>query len=72
MSTAPVRRCPTPAKKAHATKAEAEKHAGALYRREGRAALVHAYQCPCGAWHVGGRKRPRTTARRKNRKGAWA
>lgn len=55
MTKAP--RCPTPWKIAHPTKAAAAKHVRSLYAREGRAALVHAYRCPCGAWHVGGPKR---------------
>lgn len=51
------RRCPTPNKVAHPNEAAARKHQGALYAKEGKAALVHAYKCKCGAWHVGGRRK---------------
>lgn len=62
------RRCRTPWKVAHPSKAAAEKHAGGLYAKEGKAALVRPYLCECGSWHVGGRKRaPRRGRRRVKR-----
>ena len=52
-----VSKCPTPTKIAHPSKAAAQRHAGSLYAREGKAALVKPYKCKCGAWHVGGRRK---------------
>ena len=54
-----TRRCPTPRKAAHATEAEAKKHLGALWAKEGRAGAgsLSVYKCRCGAWHVGGRRK---------------
>ena len=52
-----TRSCPTPTKIAHPSEAAARKHQGALYAKEGKAALVSAYKCRCGAWHVGGRRK---------------
>lgn len=51
------RRCPTPAKVAHPDQATAQRHVDSLYAKDGKAALVHAYHCICGAWHVGGRRK---------------
>ena len=51
------RRCPTPTKVAHPNEAAARRHVAALYAKEGKAALVRAYKCQCGAWHVGGRRK---------------
>lgn len=45
--------CPTPAKHAHPSKAQALKHQAALAARYGPSAALHAYRCPCGSWHVG-------------------
>lgn len=52
-----ARKCPTPAKVAHPSEAQAQKHARGLYAKDGKAALVRAYKCRCGAWHVGGRRK---------------
>ena len=51
------KRCPTPSKVAHPSKNQAEKHKNGLYAKEGLTAMVHVYKCPCGAWHVGGRRK---------------
>lgn len=51
------RRCPTPYKQAHATKAAAQRHVSSLYAKEGKAAMVRPYLCRCGSWHVGGRRK---------------
>jgi hypothetical protein len=51
------KKCPTKHKIAHPTKEAAQKHAGGLYARQGKVALVHVYKCSCGAWHVGGRRK---------------
>lgn len=54
-----AKKCPTPAKNAHPTKADAQRHAGGLYAKHGKTAMVHVYKCRCGAWHVGGRRKAR-------------
>ena len=51
------KRCPTPRKRAHATRKEAEEHVNGLYAKHGKAAAVWPYKCRCGAWHVGGRRK---------------
>jgi hypothetical protein len=53
------RRCPTKYKKAHPTKAAAQKHLNGLWAREGAAgaASMSVYLCRCGAYHVGGRRK---------------
>lgn len=57
--------CPTPWKKEHPNKAEAQKHCNSLYRKEGKAAQVHPYECSCGKWHVGGARKHRKPRRRR-------
>jgi hypothetical protein len=52
-----AQRCPTPTKVAHPTETAAKRHAGGLYAKEGKVALVHPYKCKCGAWHIGGRRK---------------
>jgi hypothetical protein len=50
----PKSKCPTKWKQAHPTKAEAEKHAAALRRKNTGAKAQAAYLCPSGEhWHVG-------------------
>lgn len=49
----PKSKCPTKWKIAWATKAEAEKHAADLRRKNSGARSQAAYQCPEGHWHVG-------------------
>jgi hypothetical protein len=53
------RRCPTPRKIAHPSKAAAKKHPGGLWAKEGRAgaASMQVYKCVCGAYHVGGHRK---------------
>lgn len=58
----PKRRCPTPDKQAHRTKAEAEGHRLAMARKL-RGWSLQSYKCRCGSWHVG-RKPPRKPRQR--------
>lgn len=44
-------KCPTPSKRCHELRAEAEKHRVALLRKGGRD--LDTYRCKCGSWHVG-------------------
>lgn len=45
--------CPTPEKKAHATKADATAHARALRKYKHGAPDLLPYLCACGVWHIG-------------------
>lgn len=50
MSTATITECPRPDKR-KLTEAEAKAHVG--YARHNLNPDIRAYQCACGAWHVG-------------------
>lgn len=65
----PKSKCPTKWKIAHASKAEAEKHAASLRAKPG-GRPQHAYACPEGHWHVGSGKvrRHAQALKRRNRR----
>lgn len=61
--------CPTPWKRSYSTQGGANRALGNLRASQRRlAAFQHIYQCPCGSWHVGDRRRK---PRRSKPKGAW-
>jgi len=61
--------CPTPWKQSHPGPGSADAQLASLRRnRRAFAAFQHIYQCPCGAYHVGDRRKK---PRRSKPKGAW-
>ena len=61
--------CPHPEKVAHPTEAKALAHRTALIRHRDASVDVVAYQCRCGAWHVGHSQQSLRDRIRKARRG---
>lgn len=57
--------CPTPEKHRHRSRIGAVKARDALERDKGIDLALEPYRCPCGAWHLGHK-------RKKTRAPGWA